>query len=174
MTRKTEASSNSASRTASSLRSLRTHIDKLDLQILKLVNERAEPRGRDRQGQERPRHGGLFAGPRRRSFSERPGGQQGPARRGNHSGHLPRDHERLASIAEGAQGRLPRSGVQLTAIWPPSSGLGSRSNSCGLAASPRSSRRSTAAMPTSASCRWRTPPTAGSPTRWRCSCACRS
>ena len=43
MTRsKTEAGSNSASRTASSLRSLRSHIDKLDLQIVKIVNARAE------------------------------------------------------------------------------------------------------------------------------------
>jgi chorismate mutase/prephenate dehydratase len=42
MTRKTEAGSNSASRTASSLRGLRSHIDKLDLQIVKLVNQRAE------------------------------------------------------------------------------------------------------------------------------------
>src|SRR6516162_5060716 len=41
MTRKIEAGVNSASRTASSLRSLRSHIDKLDLHILKLVNERA-------------------------------------------------------------------------------------------------------------------------------------
>jgi chorismate mutase/prephenate dehydratase len=41
MTRKTEAGGNSASRTASSLRSLRSHIDKLDLHIVKLVNERA-------------------------------------------------------------------------------------------------------------------------------------
>ena len=42
MTRKTEGGTNSSSRTAASLRSLRSHIDKLDLQILKLVNERAE------------------------------------------------------------------------------------------------------------------------------------
>jgi chorismate mutase/prephenate dehydratase len=43
MTRKTESGSNTASsRTAASLRSIRTHIDKLDLHILKLVNERAE------------------------------------------------------------------------------------------------------------------------------------
>jgi chorismate mutase/prephenate dehydratase len=42
MTRKTESGSTmTASRAAASLRSLRTHIDKLDLQILKLVNERA-------------------------------------------------------------------------------------------------------------------------------------
>jgi chorismate mutase / prephenate dehydratase len=41
MTRKTEAGGNSASRTASSLRSLRSHIDKLDLHIVRLVNERA-------------------------------------------------------------------------------------------------------------------------------------
>jgi chorismate mutase/prephenate dehydratase len=42
MTRKTESGSNSTtSRAAPSLRSLRTQIDKLDLQILKLVNERA-------------------------------------------------------------------------------------------------------------------------------------
>src|SRR5437879_668577 len=43
MTRKTESgnSAASANRAAASLRSLRTHIDKLDLQILKLVNERA-------------------------------------------------------------------------------------------------------------------------------------
>ena len=42
MTRKSEAGSNAAaSRVAGSLRNLRSHIDKLDLQILKLVNERA-------------------------------------------------------------------------------------------------------------------------------------
>src|SRR5438876_3343312 len=43
MTRKSEGgnSTASASRSASSLKSLRSHIDKLDLQILKLVNERA-------------------------------------------------------------------------------------------------------------------------------------
>src|SRR3984893_4695555 len=42
MTRKTEGGTNAvASRAATSLRHLRTHIDKLDLQILKLVNERA-------------------------------------------------------------------------------------------------------------------------------------
>jgi chorismate mutase/prephenate dehydratase len=42
MTRKTEAGTNAASsRTNSSLRHLRSHIDKLDLQILKLANERA-------------------------------------------------------------------------------------------------------------------------------------
>ncbi len=43
MTRKSESSSNIASgRAAASLRSLRSQIDKLDLQILKLVNHRAE------------------------------------------------------------------------------------------------------------------------------------
>jgi chorismate mutase/prephenate dehydratase len=44
MTRKTEtaASHTSANRAAASLRSLRSHIDKLDLQILKLANERAK------------------------------------------------------------------------------------------------------------------------------------
>jgi chorismate mutase/prephenate dehydratase len=43
MTRKTDSGSSVASnRTAASLRSLRTHIDKVDLNILKLVNERAE------------------------------------------------------------------------------------------------------------------------------------
>jgi len=42
MTRKTEGGTNAvSSRAAASLRSLRTHIDKLDLHILKLVNERA-------------------------------------------------------------------------------------------------------------------------------------
>src|SRR5438128_7723539 len=42
MTRKTESGNNAATtRAAASLRSLRTHIDKLDLHILKLVNERA-------------------------------------------------------------------------------------------------------------------------------------
>src|SRR5712691_8898075 len=43
MTRKTESgnSAASANRAAASLRTLRTHIDKLDLQILKLVNDRA-------------------------------------------------------------------------------------------------------------------------------------
>src|SRR5437588_7342823 len=42
MTRKTEGGTQVvSSRAATSLRSLRTHIDKLDLQILKLVNERA-------------------------------------------------------------------------------------------------------------------------------------
>src|SRR5437868_473015 len=43
MTRKTNGqnSTATASRVASSLRSLRSHIDKLDLHILKLVNERA-------------------------------------------------------------------------------------------------------------------------------------
>jgi chorismate mutase/prephenate dehydratase len=42
MTRKAEATVNSASRGNSQLRSLRAHIDKLDLQILKLLNERAD------------------------------------------------------------------------------------------------------------------------------------
>src|SRR5216117_244190 len=42
MTRKPEGGTNSApAKAATSLRNLRTHIDKLDLQILKLVNERA-------------------------------------------------------------------------------------------------------------------------------------
>jgi chorismate mutase / prephenate dehydratase len=42
MARKPESGTNAvANRAAASLRSLRTHIDKLDLQILKLVNERA-------------------------------------------------------------------------------------------------------------------------------------
>ena len=43
MTRKSEGSNNAApaARNLSSLKGLRTHIDKLDLQILKLVNERA-------------------------------------------------------------------------------------------------------------------------------------
>src|SRR5437867_6179121 len=43
MTRKTDGSAGhaSASRAATSLRSLRSQIDKLDLQILKLANERA-------------------------------------------------------------------------------------------------------------------------------------
>src|SRR3984893_13863437 len=42
MTRKTEGGTNAvASRAATSLRHLRTHIDKLDLHILKMVNERA-------------------------------------------------------------------------------------------------------------------------------------
>jgi chorismate mutase/prephenate dehydratase len=42
MTRKTESgSSAAATRAAASLRQLRSHIDKLDLQILKLINERA-------------------------------------------------------------------------------------------------------------------------------------
>lgn len=47
MTRKTEVGTNSVSagRAASTLRSLRTSIDKLDLQILKLVNERASVAG---------------------------------------------------------------------------------------------------------------------------------
>jgi chorismate mutase/prephenate dehydratase len=42
MTRKTESGSQTnASRASASLRTLRTHIDKLDLQILKLINDRA-------------------------------------------------------------------------------------------------------------------------------------
>src|SRR5258708_20077672 len=42
MTRKLESGNNTTpAKAAASLRSLRTHIDKLDLQILKLVNERA-------------------------------------------------------------------------------------------------------------------------------------
>ena len=42
MTRKSEAGTNAAAnKAANSLRHLRTHIDKLDLQILKLANERA-------------------------------------------------------------------------------------------------------------------------------------
>jgi chorismate mutase/prephenate dehydratase len=43
MTRKTDSGNTTASanRTAASLRNLRVHIDKLDLQILKLINERA-------------------------------------------------------------------------------------------------------------------------------------
>src|SRR5437660_1740939 len=42
MTRKPESGTNAtATKSAASLRNLRTHIDKLDLQILKLVNERA-------------------------------------------------------------------------------------------------------------------------------------
>ena len=43
MTRKAESGSNLATgRAAASLRGLRSHIDRLDLQILKLVNQRAE------------------------------------------------------------------------------------------------------------------------------------
>src|ERR1700737_2671983 len=42
MTRKTEGGTNAvSSRSAATLRHVRTQIDKLDLQILKLVNERA-------------------------------------------------------------------------------------------------------------------------------------
>src|SRR5437870_3475040 len=41
MTRKSESGNSQSSRAAASLRSLRTQIDKLDGQILKLVNERA-------------------------------------------------------------------------------------------------------------------------------------
>lgn len=46
MTRKLESGSNATTnRTAASLRNLRTHIDKLDMHILKLVNERASLAG---------------------------------------------------------------------------------------------------------------------------------
>src|SRR5438874_4646807 len=41
MTRKTEGGTNTSGRSNASLRHLRTHIDKVDLQIVKLVNERA-------------------------------------------------------------------------------------------------------------------------------------
>src|SRR5262249_49265966 len=41
MARKTDGDTATSNRTTASLKSLRTHIDKLDLQIVKLVNERA-------------------------------------------------------------------------------------------------------------------------------------
>ena len=77
-------------------------------------------------------------------------------------------------LAEDAPGRLPGAEVQLQ---PPGLGRQVRrrpSSTSRSARSPRSSRRSTAATSSSASSRWRTRPTAGSPTPWRCSSACRA
>lgn len=69
MTRKIESGNNTltSSRAAASLRHLRTQIDKLDLQILRLVNDRATVASeigklKDDQG------GEVFSPARRRSF----------------------------------------------------------------------------------------------------------
>ncbi len=153
----------------------RAQIDKLDLQILKLVNDRAELRGGDRQAQERSGRRNLLA--RREEevlknvLEVKP---RGPLDDATVRAIFREIMSGSRAIAEGAQGRLSRPRIQLQpsgrrrALRP-----GGRVHAAS-AASPPSSRRSTAATSISASCRWRTPPTAASPTRWTCSCGCRT
>ena len=95
-----------SAKTLAAVKSLRTNIDKLDLQIVKLVNERAGLAAEIGKLQERARHGSLFRGARRGSYQERPPGQQGAARRADRPGGLPGNHQRLAGLAKGSQGRL--------------------------------------------------------------------
>ena len=98
---------------------------------------------------------------------------KGPLARGHPPGHLPRTHQRLAGPAEESEDRLPRAGVQLQ----PPRGPGPVRR--GGRVHPHGHHRggvrgsASASTPTTASCRWRTRPTAASPTRSTCSSACR-
>ena len=114
MPRKAEGNSTtstplSPARSQAALRSLRTQIDKLDLQILKLVNERASVAAeigklKNDQGEE------IFSPAREEEvlqnvlqLNEK---HKGPLDGATRPRHFPRDHERLARLAEGAEGRL--------------------------------------------------------------------
>ena len=112
MTRKTDSHA-SNSRSAAALKTLRSQIDKLDLQILKLVNERASARRRNRQGQERTGRRSLLPAREEEVLQNLCSRQSGAARRRHDPGDLSRDHERRAGTAEGAEDRLSRAGVQL-------------------------------------------------------------
>ena len=76
--------------------------------------------------------------------------------------------------AASAPRRLPGAEIRATATWPRSPSLARPSSTSRSARSRRCSRRSTAGTYGPASCPWRIRPTAGSPTRWRCSSACRA
>ncbi len=174
MARKTESDHGTSAKSLAHLKSLRNQIDKLDLQILKLVNERADlaaeiGRIKNDQGAE------VFS----------------PAR----------EEEVLKNVLEANKGPLDEatirgvfreiiSGSRALQKIIKVAYLGPEYSYSHLAAVERfgqrgrvharrqhrrrCSRKSTAATSISASCRWRTRPTAASPTRWTCSCACRS
>ncbi len=95
------------------LKSLRTHIDKLDLQILKLVNERASLAREI--GKIKNDHGTEVFSPAREEevLKNVLDANKGPLDEDHGPGRLPRDHERLAGTAEGPQGRISWPGIQL-------------------------------------------------------------
>ena len=126
----------------------------------------------DRQGESGAGRRGLLRGPRRGGARERPRGEQGAARRRDDQGDLPRTHQRVAGAPEGSR-RSPTSGRSTaTATSPRSSGSARRR------VQPLGEHRGgvrggrSAGTPISASCRWRTRPTAASPTRSTCSSGC--
>ena len=113
MSRKSDDSAGQAAATGKDLKSFRSQIDKLDLQILELVNKRAKLAGQIGKVKAETSDRSFRRPAKKKSSPTSWPATTGRCLRSTRAGHLPRDHERVAGLAEGPQGRLPRAGVQL-------------------------------------------------------------
>ena len=131
MSRKSDSASDRAA-SSKELKTFRVQIDKLDLQILKLINERAELAAEI--GRVKTENNDSVFSPAREEevIANVLSRQPGAARRGHHPGHLPRDHQRLARAAEDRQGRLPGAGVQFSHLAAVCTGSARRSSTCAV------------------------------------------